>query len=70
MEPALVVAALLAELQRQVEEPRDDGYVPFVGPRDIPSVVHIEGPIDVEALAEAAIAVLAPEADSPEVAPV
>ena len=49
VDPELVVGVLLAELQRQVQDPRDDDDIPFVGPTDIPSVVHIEGRIDFEA---------------------
>jgi hypothetical protein len=54
-----VVAALLAELQRQAQGFPADG--PFVGPTDIPTDVHVDGLIDVQALA-AAVVLAAPPA--------
>ena len=58
----IVLAAMLAELHRQVHQPADVAFVPFVGPSDIPSMVHIQGSIDVEALATAVMAAIASQA--------
>lgn len=46
-----VIGALLADLHRQVYESIDDGYGLFVGPGDIPAIVHVEGAVDIDALA-------------------
>jgi hypothetical protein len=53
-----VITALLADLHRQVDESIEDGYGLFVGPSDIPAMVHIEGAVDIDALAAAILAVL------------
>jgi hypothetical protein len=50
-----VVNALLMELHRQGQQALGDENPPFVGPTDIPNHVHIDGSIDVQALAAAVV---------------
>ena len=57
-----VIGALLADLHRQVYESIDDGYGLFVGPGDIPAIVHVEGAVDIDALAAAILAAVESQA--------
>lgn len=68
MDADAVIGAMLADLHRQVHESLDDetGYLLFVGPSDFPSVVHVEGPLDIDAIAAA---VLAADVQAPQSAP-
>ena len=53
MDTTTAVAALVAELRRQSRDNRRSDQPPFVGPTDVPSLVYVQGQLDLEAMARA-----------------